>query len=233
MREPQRVFNREREVNRRRRLIERLYSPRLAMSFIAALTGASGLLASYLLRWAGLSSMGVRYPLAVAIAYGAFLFFLWCWLRWGDPHPDDAETAGDTVDLALEIADSQSGSTTLYEPTAANDSSGLDIGDIGDGEGMIIGVVIVAAVALFAAIFAVFSIVSVAPVLFAELLVDVALAGGLYRHVRGIDRERYWLKTALARTFWRFAGVAALAAAAGWAIAFFVPGADSIGDLLR
>ena len=69
--------------------------------------------------------------------------------------------------------------------------------------------------------------------LFAELLVDVALAGGLYRHVRGIDRERYWLKTALARTFWRFAGVAALAAAAGWAIAFFVPGADSIGDLLR
>lgn len=232
MREPQRVFNRDREVSRYRRLIERLHSPRLAMGFIAALTAASGLLASYLLLWAGLASMPLRYPLSVAIAYLAFLFFLWCWLHW-DRRDDDANE--DAADLALDIADH--GSTTTYEPVSAHDSSVPDTADAGfdlpDGEGAIIGLVIVAAVALFAAIFAAFSIISVAPVLFAELLVDVALAGGLYRHVRGIDRERYWLKTALARTFWRFTGVAALAAVAGWAIALFVPGADSVGDLLR
>lgn len=232
MREPQRVFNRDREVGRYRRLIERLHSPRLAMGLIAALTAAAGLLASYLLLWAGLASMPLRYPLAVVIAYLAFLFFLWCWLHW-DRRDDDANE--DAADLALDIADH--GSANAYEPVVAHDSSAPDTGDtsfdLPDGEGAIVGLVIVAAVALFAALFAAFSIISVAPVLFAELLVDVALAGGLYRHVRGIDRERYWLKTALARTFWRFAGVAALAAAAGWAIAFFVPGADSIGDLLR
>ncbi|WP_313912636.1 hypothetical protein [Tahibacter sp.] len=232
MREPQRVFNRDREVSRYRRLVERLHSPRLAMGVIAALTAASGLLASYLLLWAGLASMLLRYPLSVAIAYVAFLFFLWCWLHWERRDHDAHE---DAADLALDIADQ--GSTNAYEPVSAHDSSVPDTGDTGldlpDGEGAFIGLAIVAAVALFAAIFAAFSIISVAPVLFAELLVDVALAGGLYRHVRGIDRERYWLKTALARTFWRFTGVAALAAAAGWAIAFFVPGADSVGDLLR
>jgi len=229
MREPQRVFNRDREVSRYRRLIERLHSPRLAMGFIAALTAASGLLASYLLLWAGLASMLLRYPLSVAIAYLAFLFFLWCWLHW-DRRDHDANE--DAADLALDFVDSAS--PTSYEPVAAHDSDLPDAGfDIPDGEGAIIGLVIVAAVALFAALFAAFSIISVAPVLFAELLVDVALAGGLYRHVRGIDRERYWLKTALARTFWRFAGVAALSALVGGAIAFFVPGADSVGDLLR
>ncbi len=46
------------------------------MALIAALTGASGLLASYVLRIAGMSAMAPRYPLAVAIAYAAFLFFL-------------------------------------------------------------------------------------------------------------------------------------------------------------
>lgn len=229
MREPQRVFNRDREVSRYRRLIERLHSPRLAMALIAALTAATGLLASYLLLWAGLTSMPLRYPLAVAVAYLAFLFFLWCWLHW-DRRDDDANE--DAADLALDIADHSGAST--YEPVSVHDTSAPDAGlDLPDGEGAIVGLVIVAAVALSAAIFAAFSIISVAPVLFAELLVDVALAGGLYRHVRGIDRERYWLKTALARTFWRFAGVAALAAAAGWTIGFLVPGADSVGDLLR
>ncbi len=232
MREPQRVFNRDREVSRYRRLVERLHSPRLAMGFIAALTAATGLLASYLLLGAGLTAMLLRYPLSVAIAYVAFLFFLWCWLHW-ERRDEDANE--DAADLALDIADQ--GSTNAYEPVSTHDSSVTDTGDTGfdlpDGEGAFIGIVIVAAVALFAAVFAVFSIISVAPVLFAELLVDVALAGGLYRHVRGIDRERYWLKTALARTFWRFAGVAALAAVAGWAITLFVPGADSVGDLLN
>ena len=225
---PLRVFDRDREVRRHRRLVERLHSPRLAMALIAALTAAAGLLASYLLLSAGLSSMALRYPLAVAVAYLAFLFLLWCWLHWNRAEPDHAEESGD---LALELADTATAG--VYEPDAAGDGSVLDAADVGDGEGAIIGIVIVAAVALFAALFALFSIVSVAPVLFAELLVDVALAGGLYRHVRGIDRGRHWLRTALARTGWRFAAVAALASAAGWAIARLVPGADSIGDLLH
>ncbi len=233
MREPVRVFNRSREVERHRKLIERLHSPRLQMAFIAALTGASGLLASYLLRIGGMSSMALRYPLAVAVGYLAFLFFLWVWLRWGDGDPSRAEETVDATDLGIEIArGGDSADTVSHAADTSSDGGGFDV-DVGDGEGAIIGVVIVAAIALLTALFAVFSIVSAAPVLFAELLVDAALAGGLYRHVRGIDRDRHWLKTAVARTFWRFAAVAVVAAGAGWAIARAVPGADSIGALLH
>lgn len=219
--------------------MEKLHSPRLQMGFIAALTGAAGLLASYLLRLGGVSSMALRYPLAVAIAYVAFLFFLWCWLRWGDIGADQIEGGGDIADAGYEIASASIGSPQ-YAPDASasrisaggdSDGGSFDL-DAGDGEGAIIGIVIIAVVALLGAVFAAFSLISMAPVLFAELLVDAALAGGLYRHVRGIDRERHWLTTAVSRTIWRFAGVAALAAVVGGLIAWFVPGADSIGALL-
>lgn len=228
MRETPRLFNRQKEVERHRRLIERLHSPRLQMALIAALTGASGLLASYVLRIAGMSAMALRYPLAVAIAYAAFLFFLWCWLRWGDGQSDAEDF--DVVDAATEM--SYGGSSPASHAADVSDGGGVDL-DVGDGEGAIIGVVIVAAIALITAVFAVFSIVSMAPVLFAELLVDAALAGGLYRHVRGIDRERHWLTTAIARTGWRFGAVAVVASVSGWLIARAVPGADSIGALLH
>ena len=51
------------------------------MSLIVALTGGSGLLASFLLLHGGIHSMAVRYPAAVALAYVVFLLLLWVWLR--------------------------------------------------------------------------------------------------------------------------------------------------------
>lgn len=75
------VTSRGREIARIQRLIERLHSPRLQMMLIVALTGAVGWLASFVLLHAGVDSLWSRYPVAVAIAYIAFLFFLWCWLR--------------------------------------------------------------------------------------------------------------------------------------------------------
>lgn len=225
-----RPFDRDREVEHRRRLIERLHSPRLQMAFIAALTGGVGLLASYLMRLAGLPSMVLRYPLAVAVAYLGFLFFLWCWLRWGDG--DEVEEAVDLADLGTDAGSGNSSAAYSPATDAGSGGDGIDL-DIGGDEGAIVGVVIVAVIALLGMLFAAVSIISAAPLLFAELLVDAALAGGLYRHVRGIDRERHWLGTAIARTGWRFAAVAAMAAAAGWLIARIVPGADSIGALLH
>lgn len=55
--------------------------PRLQMSLIVALTGGSGLLASFLLLHGGIQSMALRYPAAVALAYVVFLLLLWVWLR--------------------------------------------------------------------------------------------------------------------------------------------------------
>ena len=55
--------------------------PRIQMGLIVAITGASGLLASFLLLLAGVTSMTLRYPLALLVAYGVFLLMLWAWLR--------------------------------------------------------------------------------------------------------------------------------------------------------
>lgn len=63
-----------------KRLQRRSY-PRLQMMIIVSLTGATGLLASAMLLRLGMTEMGVRYPLSVLIAYGAFLALLWLWIR--------------------------------------------------------------------------------------------------------------------------------------------------------
>ena len=55
--------------------------PRLQMLLLVALTGAFGLLASFSMLRLGLDSMALRYPLALAAAYGFFLVLIWLWLR--------------------------------------------------------------------------------------------------------------------------------------------------------
>lgn len=215
MRDPDKLFDREREVHRQRRLLEKLASPRLAMSLIALLTAGSGFLGSWLLLRAGVHTLWLRYPLATAIAYLVFLLLLWIWLH---------HNSGDAAeDIAWEAADSGS-----YGGGGSSDGSGWDF-DLDGGE--LLGVVLIALAALAALAFAAFSIISIAPLLLAELLVDAALAAGLYRHVRGMDRHRHWLRTALAHTLWRFGAVAVLAGAAGALMQWLVPGADSIGDI--
>lgn len=225
MRDPDKQFDRQREVNRQRRLLEKLASPRLSMALIALLTAGSGFLASWLLRLAGIHVLWLRYPLATAIAYLVFLLLLWIWL-----HHRDSDTDIDIDDF--------SGDGNYSAGTRHVDGSGADAtpgssggGDWFDVDADLLGVVIVALIALAGLLFAAFSIISIAPLLLAELLVDAALAAGLYRHVRGMDRHRHWLSTALAHTLWRFGAVAALAGLAGALMQWLVPGADSIGDI--
>lgn len=227
MSELPRSFNRDREVQRQRRLLEKLSSPRLSMFLIASLTAGSGFLAAVVLRHVGVTALWLRYPLATAVAYGVFLLLLWIWLHHrehGDVDPGSGDYLPDgSIDTAADCGDAA---------TTADCSSG-DGGSSFDIDADLLGVVIVALIALAGVLFAAFSIVSIAPLLLAELAVDAALAAGLYRHVRNMDRQRHWLTTALARTLWRFAAVALVAAAAGAAIQWLVPGADSIGDLFR
>ena len=231
MREKVRGFDRSLAVNRQRRALEKLASPRLSMCLIAALTAAAGFFASWLLLRLGLYAMWARYPLAVALAYAVFLFLLWCWLRLQSSDTDAADAA-EVADIGSDMADvayaSGSGGSNL-----ADAGGGVDLPDIDDGEGALIGIVIVALIALGTALLAAFSIISIAPVLLAELLVDAALAAGLYRHVRKLDRDRHWLGTALRHTAWRFGAVAVLAALAGLLLVWLAPGAVSLGDVLH
>ena len=61
--------------------LERRYSPRLHMSMILAASGFCAMLASWFLLAAGVHSMLVRYPIAIAIAYATFLVGVYVWLR--------------------------------------------------------------------------------------------------------------------------------------------------------
>ena len=73
--------NRQHAIATVRRQLQRRRSPRLHMTALVAATGVSGLLASFLLLEAGLTSMALRYPLAVVLAYAVFLGLVGIWLR--------------------------------------------------------------------------------------------------------------------------------------------------------
>ena len=77
--------------------------PRLQMMLLVALTGGFGLLASFTLLHLGVSSMALRYPLALAFAYAFFLFLIWLWLR---TNAQDYLDASDLTDLLPEATPS-------------------------------------------------------------------------------------------------------------------------------
>lgn len=205
------------EVGRIRARLQRLHSPRLQMMLIVALTGAAAMGASVLLRAQGLSVLWQRYALAVAAAYVVFLVLLRLWVRL---HEHDLVNAADLPDgPSLSPRGGRSGS---------GDDGGLfDDLDLPDGDGL--GLVLLGIAALVAAVGAVFWAVWIAPTLLAELVLDVALASGLYRRLRGIQSQ-HWLSTALRRTALPFVLVLLLAAGAGALVQRHSPGADTIGD---
>jgi hypothetical protein len=90
---------------------------------------------------------------------------------------------------------------------------------------------LVAALAVGLALSSLYVIYS-APTLFAELLLDGALAATLYRRLRGIE-TRHWVSTALRRTVLPFATTAVFVSVAGWGLHQFAPGAQSVGDAFR
>jgi hypothetical protein len=75
------LFNRAREVLRLQGQLERDGFPRLKMLLMVTITGGVGFLASFALLRFGLIEMWPRYLVAFGIAYLAFLFLLWLWLR--------------------------------------------------------------------------------------------------------------------------------------------------------
>jgi hypothetical protein len=93
-------------------------------------------------------------------------------------------------------------------------------------------IVVIVIVALVGAAWAALWIVWAAPGFLAELLLDVALASGLYRRLRGI-KGGHWMSTAVRRTVWRFAAVAALFSLAGAAMQVYSPDAKSIGQVFH
>jgi hypothetical protein len=239
------------EINRLRSRLERDGFPRLQMSLLVTITGASGFVASYLFFHAGLREMSWRYLLACAIAYLVFLLLLWLWLR------TKAEDYADIPDVTnvLPTPGKSSGESVCYAgkegefggggaSASFDDASGSMVSEAGASDGVVGEVLSGAAAAdelaiplfvlllLAGLVLSSLYVVYSAPVLFAELLLDGMLAAGLYRRLRGIE-SRHWLATALRKTIWPFMLTALMFFVAGWAMGLYAPAADSIGAVLQ
>lgn len=230
--------------------------PRLQMSLLVSLTGGAGLLASFLMLHAGLSSMTWRYPLALLMAYTVFLLLLWLWLRtraedWADlPDPGfdislpggrtlpnwpsggggDFGGGGASASFNAPVP-TPSGSNGLLDSTTDGLADGLgSAGDVLDADELAIPLLVLA-LAVGLALSSLYVIYS-APTLFAELLLDGALTATLYRRIRSIER-RHWVATAVRRTVWPFALTALLLAAVGWGLQSLAPQAHTLGEAIR
>ena len=186
---------------------------------------AIGVLVSFLLlRW-GMDSMAVRYPLAVAFAYVFFLFLLWLWLRTkAEGYVDLPDLSGglpirgsEEAPISIRRGDGEFGgggaSGSFDGPASSSSADGLTTeSSIAELAIPILGVVLALGLAVGS-----LYVIYIAPVLFAELLVDGALSYALYRHLRRND-SHHWLATALRRSV---------------AMSAHAPGAGSVGDVIQ
>lgn len=239
-------FSRSALVERARQGLLRRGFPRLQMLMIVTVTGLAGFLASWLMLRAGVDSMGLRYLLAVGVAYLVFLLQLWIWLRTGETLDGDPPVPGGSRGSSPDTFAGRGGESSGGDASASFDSPSTfhsggtkqasgwpDVSDLGDADEFTIPLVVVIAILALATSFIViaFSLVWSAPVLFAELLVDGVLAASLYRRLRGLD-PAHWLETAVRRTFWPFLVAAVIAGAVGWGLQQYQPTARTIGDVI-
>lgn len=224
--------------------------PRVQMLLLVALTGACGLLASFILLHLGLDTMAVRYPLALVVAYLFFLLLIWFWLRTnardyldfldpavfvtsGGPSAGSGNFTGGGGDSGGGGASASfdSPSTDLGSALdAPTESVGEVMGSVGDADELVVPVAVIA-LAIGLALASLY-VVYIAPALFAEVLVDGALSYVLFRRLRAQERQ-FWLATAMRRTIVPFAVTAAFLAVVGVVMSFYAPGATSVGQVIE
>ncbi len=218
------------------------------MILLVSLTGGFGLLSSFVLLHLGVDAMALRYPLALACAYVFFLFLIWLWLR------SNAQDYLDAPDLTDLLPGRSSGfaefsgcggdfggggaSGSFDGPSAPTEGpGGSTLGAVKDAAEAVTDAdeftipLVVIALAVGIAVASLY-IVYIAPVLFAEVLLDGALSYVLLRRLRKQDR-RHWIASAFRRTLWPFIGTAVFLMIVGAAMSAYAPGAHSLGQVMH
>jgi hypothetical protein len=250
MHQPISMANRSRAIQRVRERLMRDSFPRAQMALIVALTGGFGLLASFVMLQFGINAMALRYPLALSLAYIFFLFLIWLWLRTNAqdyldvpdisnliPRPGQSAGAPDFKSgSGVDFASGQATGALDGYATGLNETTPSPLTGVGDPVGSVMGAdelaIPVLAIALAIGIaLASFYVVYIAPVFFAEVLVDWALSFALFRHLRSQD-PRHWLSSTFRRTAMPFVVTAVFLMVVGAAMSAYAPGAKSIGQFL-
>ena len=209
-------------LGRVKRRLEHNGYPRLHMALLVALTGGAGFLCSFTLLTHGMRAMWLRYLLSVGVAYLVFLLLLWLWMRISGPSYVDPR------DLARLDADGPDDTDWRERKSSGN---GPSMWDALEWE-FELALPVMVLVFFVSMLLASFYIVAAAPLLFAELLLDGVLAVTLYRRLRTVD-VRYWLGTAVRRTYSTFLVAGAILVVAGWCMGHYVPTAQSVGEVLQ
>lgn len=242
----------------KKRLMQESF-PRLQMTLIVALTGGVGLLSSFVMLQWGVKTMAIRYPLALAVAYLFFLFLMWLWLwlwlrtkaqdhidipDWPHALPEprtparlpDFKSGGGGDFSGGGATGSFNGGTTSMPSDASSPlgSVGDSLGAVAETDDLAIPLLAITLVisAVIGLALACFYLVYLAPILFAEVLVDGALSYALVRHLRG-QSPQHWLSSTLRRTALPFAATALFLVAVGAAMAAYAPNATSVGEVIQ
>jgi hypothetical protein len=222
-------------------------TPRLDAVVVAVLCGFVGALIGYALRVAGVDSMALRYPIAVALTYPVFLGILWYWSQepWISRHVDfpsnwpsgnsspSSNYRGGGGDFGGGGAsgsweeDSSSLAGQITENTLEASASAEEFAPVVFVAGVFVGtLVLICGMAV-----GVVSFVWGAPSLLAELVLDAGAGGALYCFTRNAAR-RPWLETASRRTAPAFIGLAIVLGLAGFLLQFAAPDAVTMGEAI-
>jgi hypothetical protein len=232
----------------RRQLLARSF-PRLQMMLLLALAGFGAFVSSLAMLHGGITSMPARYFIAAALGYLIFLALVRAWLayqrrRWvidladlpvdvplgGGPDAPPLFTGqggsfgGGGASGHFSLVDAP-GAAPITPPAELPRASSALLDGIPDADDAwpIVVVVFVALGALVALAFVVWA----SPALFAEVLLDAAVVGAVYRRVRQRPRG-HWLRGVLRRTWLPATALCALVSVAGCALEVAAPGAHSV-----
>jgi hypothetical protein len=228
--------------------------PRLHMVLILSLAAVGAFLTSATLVALGVDSMAVRYALAVVGGYFFFLGFVRVWIAYqtrnwsfGRRTQQRQTTRSESLDIgnvdlpdlsafsSIDMAFSGGGGdfggagASGSFGTGDSASSALDGVSGGDGEGVAI---VIAVVALLGGLIALGFVVYSSPILLAEVLLDVAVVGALYRKNQRHERG-HWAAGVLSRTYKPALVLTLFAAIFGAAIQSLAPQEHTLGAVLN
>lgn len=210
-----------------RKLLLRRGWPRLVATCALGVAGAVAFLASVILLGVGLSSMGLRYPLAALVGYLGFLGSLR--LAVGSFRQRMEVDLFDLADLSSRgnSSSSSGGGSSSAESTPDIGALDLPVPDLDEGAVLFVPLFLV-----LAGVLAVAYTVMLAPVLVAELVLEVVVLASLARRFARLE-PRGWFPSALRRTWLPFMAVLLSLALAGACADVAAPEADSLGDIFR
>lgn len=215
---------RQRAIRGLAEFLRRRSFPRLALGVVLALTGLAGFGISFFLLKAGLGAMWLRYPLAVLGAYAVFLLLMrgWVEIEQRNINPEDPEMLEALENGAPEPLRTRSSGSWL-------DWLDLPDANLFDAEGCLPAILVGVVVALIGMV--IVALIG-APVLLAEVLIDILLAGILYRRLKRAAQE-HWLGTCIRETWFFVLCTAGLLFVAGLCLTMAAPEAQSIGPALE